>query len=622
MELESIHEPLDEYANRLKDEHSENTKAYFEDLVLKSGVDEEENKKTIALIEKYKKEIEQTSATLRKIRRLRTFFIFLILALGAFGYYVFTAWQSKEFLVGEILDLVIIGGAGALIITFLIIIFAKLNKRIKQNEKHNSKLKQSMDEEINIAWSQMRELNVLFDWGMPAELVEKTLKIIKMDPYFDSKRFDLLHNRYNLSDNSDINSSVLFVQSGEIVGNPFVICKSLKHYMGKKVYSGSLEVTWYEYKQNSDGSIEEVRHDQTLSASVEKPFPEYFNYSYLIYGNDAAPNLTFSRTSGNANSLSEKKLEKVVAKGEKQLKKKEEKSIKKGGDFTAMDDSAFEVLFNALNRNNEVEFRLLFTPLAQKQMVKILKDKTIGFGDDFDFYKNNKINLIAPNHLNKVDINTDPNRYMHYDLQKIRETFIKYNNEYFKSIYMAFAPILCIPLYQQNKPFEYIYKQEYNSNVSCWEHESIVNDFDQSKFKNAYSDTLNILKTRIVSKVDDMDLVEVKAHGYHGIDRVDYVSRKAGDGNVYQVPVEWVEYLPVEKSSFVAVKVADNVDRKTYINKTSQDNNLKDFILKRAGSSDNIQFRRRLVSYITKLNISNEDSKILNELFNKESESN
>ena len=66
-----------------------------------------------------------------------------------------------------------------------------------------------------------------------------------------------------------------------------------------------------------------------------------------------------------------------------------------------MGNSEFEVLFGATNRNNEVQFRLLFTPLAQKQLLGLMKDKEIAFGDDFNFIKRNKINIIIPDHLKK-----------------------------------------------------------------------------------------------------------------------------------------------------------------------------------------------------------------------------
>ena len=43
------------------------------------------------------------------------------------------------------------------------------------------------------------------------------------------------------------------------------------------------------------------------------------------------------------------------------------------------------------------------------------------------------------------------------------------------------------------------------------------------------------------------------ACGYRGEDRLDYVSVFGGDGEWHEVPVEWVEYLPVERTSPMTV---------------------------------------------------------------------
>ena len=52
--------------------------------------------------------------------------------------------------------------------------------------------------------------------------------------------------------------------------------------------------------------------------------------------------------------------------------------------FTEMGNAKFDALFGAVDRNNEVEFRVLFTPLAQKNMLDLLTDKN-HYGDDFYF---------------------------------------------------------------------------------------------------------------------------------------------------------------------------------------------------------------------------------------------
>ena len=79
-----------------------------------------------------------------------------------------------------------------------------------------------------------------------------------------------------------------------------------------------------------------------------------------------------------------------------------EKSIKSGKKaFNRLPNEEFEALFMALDRDNEVEFRLLFTPLAQKNMISILRAKNVGFGDDFIFKKRKELNYIKSMHMGK-----------------------------------------------------------------------------------------------------------------------------------------------------------------------------------------------------------------------------
>ena len=89
----------------------------------------------------------------------------------------------------------------------------------------------------------------------------------------------------------------------------------------------------------------------------------------MVYGNEAAPDLKFSRKPTHANELSEKQLEKKVKRGGKLLAKRSRRAIEEGRRFTEMASTEFEVLFGAADRNDEVQFRLLFTPLAQANML-------------------------------------------------------------------------------------------------------------------------------------------------------------------------------------------------------------------------------------------------------------
>ena len=77
--------------------------------------------------------------------------------------------------------------------------------------------------------------------------------------------------------------------------------------------------------------------------------------------------------------------------------------IKENRDFTSMSNTDFEVLFDALDRTDEVQFRTLFTPLAQTNMVSLIRSQT-GYGDDFVFVKANRMNFVATDHSQGRDI--------------------------------------------------------------------------------------------------------------------------------------------------------------------------------------------------------------------------
>ena len=150
--------------------------------------------------------------------------------------------------------------------------------------------------------------------------------------------------------------------------------------------------------------------------------------------------------------------------------------------YTIMSNRQFDALFQAIDRSDEVQFRLLFTPLAQQQMLNLLRDKTVGFGDNFVFIKDRMINLVRPAHLATTDITAAPSLFHNYDLAAAREFFNTYSNAYFRALYFALAPVLTIPLYQQPRSHADIYASVLGKTASFWEHEAIANFHGQHAF--------------------------------------------------------------------------------------------------------------------------------------------
>lgn len=592
---ELIDEPIDLYNNQLKEAHKNNVSKFFEDLVKKSGVKEEENVATVKEIRKKEASISDFDKKLKKQKNLRGFLIFLVvigfLAMIVFAY---SAYDNQFIRLDMWINILIAVACLLFAVGFILVIALVVNKKIKNFKTILAKLHEERNALEKVAWEQAAPLNSLYDWGMSAYLFTETIPIVKLDPYFDVKRFDYLCSKYGLIQQFDEYSSVEFVQSGEIVGNPFLVVRKLNHHMGEKTYHGELTITWTEYYHDSNGHLSTRTRTQVLHASVVKPYPEYAENSDLIYGNEAAPDLCFSRKPLGSHKLNEKELQRLIKERTKVIEATAKDAIKKQKSFTPLANTEFEALFNALNRDNETQYRLLFTPLAQVQLKKLLLDKSVGYGDDFYMQKAKMLNFVEPEHFSNFDFSANPGIYINYEINHSRQMFNNYNNNYFRSLYFGFAPLLCIPLYQMHKPHEFIYKDTYKYNVSFWEDEAMANYMDVSLLKHPESITHNILKTQVVDSRPGADLIDVTAHGYKGVNRVDYVSVHGDDGCWHDVPVPWVEYIPVWKKSQMVIKVKPDLTRKDYLGKT-KNQGWNNFL---QGAYSDLLFRRNMVAFI------------------------
>lgn len=563
LDNEYIYEPLLAYDKVLRQRHDENTKNFFEDLKQKSKVNIEENKQTNLELESLEVKIKNIESDVKKQNILKGFITILLIGFLVTALISLYKIFNDDFTVLKLL-LIIFGII--FFIVLLVVIIKVINPKIKNLEKTKAELNKQYQEKLQIAWSQMASLNRLFTYGMSQEIFRKTIPLIKLDKMFDSKRLDYMVTKFGLNDALDLDRSALYVQSGDINGNPFYLAKDLVHRIGQKTYTGTLVITWTTTSRDSNGRVVTRTHTQTLVAHVVKPCPLYSEDQYLVYANESAPDLIFSREDSDAENMDEKQIDKFVKKEKKSIDKKAKSDLKQGKQYTAMGNTEFEVLFGASNRNNEVQFRLLFTVLAQKQLLQLMKEKKIGFGDNFNFIKHKMINIIEPEHLKGVDLNIAPSYFHHYNFEVIKDKFITYNNNYFKYVYFAFAPVLSIPLYQQQKPHEYIYKDLYDSYVSFYEHEQVVNMMNENEFKHPLSKTRNILKTSVIKSGNNLDKIKVTAYGYDMIERIDFVPTLGGDGRMHQVPVRWYEYIPVSQDSEVDINVISEESKPTTYN--------------------------------------------------------
>ena len=554
MDANDLLEPISAFEN-IANLHKENTIKFFDELVKNSSINVEENLKTVKeyklLLDKYQFENKEN----KKMVTLKGFVIFLIIVFFVVFLILLLFSFSKEDV--DFIKLIVSALFLTLGITLILILNNKILKVIAKQKQKLKNLDNQLKKLKNLGYKQLNNLNNLYDWNMHTKIINKTVPLVKLDDNFNIERYQFMKDKFGLTDNNNIHSSTLFVQSGSILGNPFLIQENYIQDMKDVTYTGSIHISWYETRYINH-KAERVRRSETLYASISRPAPYYYKDTWIIYGNEAAPNLSFSRFPSKANSMDEKDIEKYVKSFDKELDKMVEKDINDAPSkqFTRLANTKFEALFHALNRDNEVEFRLLFTPLAQRNLID-LKTTKKPFGDDFIFYKKKKLNFIKTNHSQGKDFSGNPYQFVNFSYEDARTKFIDYNVEYFKNLFFDLAPLMSIPLYQQTKTHEYIYEKEYESNVSSYEHEVLANSFDKKLFKPDGSINEIILKTAFTNKENECDNVKVVAHSFKKVSRVENVPVHGGDGRIHSVPVHYYEYIPIEKESYIVVKNND-----------------------------------------------------------------
>ena len=557
---ESIFEPLEYYRDQAKNAHAESTAEYFESLVKKSGIDEEENRQTV---KKYKEKLKLIKSLQKKLTGNKTLrilaIIFAAILLIASFIVVLTASVPPVLV---LLPAILIG-AGAIFLSF------KLTaKRIKSLDRRIT------DEEL-IAYSlrkkaeaQMAPLNALFSDNDTFNLIEKTFPAVKFDSQFTFENLEDLKNNYGFNYIADQKSSVIDVVSGKLYKNPFLFERTFNESIGSHIYTGSMMISWVEYERDSNGRTIPRTRTEMLVATVTKPKPIYDVTTLLSYGSQVAPDLSFSRENKHFEDLSEKQIDRKLKKGEKSLKKKAEKALSKGKSFTEMSNTKFDVLFDATNRDNEQQFRLMFTPLAQQEMIDLIRSED-GFGDDFDFFKRRKINVIRSEHSQKWDMSTSAAKYFSYDVDEARKSFNEVNNNYFKSVYFDFAPLIAIPAYQEPPASSMQAPEHDDVSYTEYNYEAIANRIGRDKFAHPLSATEPILKTELIKRKDGFDTVAVTAYSYSTVPRTDFVPTFGQDRRMHTVPVPWLEYLPEQKTTLMTVKNIGLSERE-YLTRVSQ----------------------------------------------------
>ena len=596
-------EPISLYETRLKDAFHQNAMDRYDEMTKAAKTNVEANQ---AFCKIYYEETAIADALSKK----RGWFIFLLVFMiilaagmttaGIIMIYMGAAGTlSMGIGMGVGISITVVSLILILPIVFIGLKIARLTDEINEHRAKAEKAKQD-------AYNEMKSLLHSYEWNMAASLFTKTTPLIQLDATFDVDKYQFLHDKFGYSAYKGKDMSTVYVQSGAILGNPFVFEKNYVQYMADHTYTGTLTITWTEYVTDSDGKRRSVTRTQVLTAHYTAPEPAYYYDTWLIYGNEAAPHLSFSRYPTKVNDMSDRQIDRYVSKFDKKLDKMVEKSVNKGdGNFTRLHNEEFEALFNALDRDNNVEFNLLFTPLAQENMIKLLRDdNNVAFGDDFIFKKRKVLNYIKSKHMQGSDsLDRDPETLFHFDWVVAKEMFVDYCDKYLKDVFFDLAPLISIPLYQQHKTTEYIYDEKFKfaHNVTQEEVESAANSHPISLFKHPATRSVGvILKGEYLSsKKGQEDVCEITAHSFKGTDRIEYVPTLGGDGRMHNVPVPWVEYSPISKTTpFI---VSDTKKNKVEFESAFNGGEFKQMLDTFALKGDTL-YKKRIFSFVSKDN--------------------
>ncbi len=549
---EEIFEPLKEYNSIYKQKIEDAVINKIDELIKKSNVDPLENEQSVKEINKLEDEKRKLEKQNSKYRFFKGFIIFLCIAFVIGGIFC-TYWFSTK--INEKNSYIYLLIAILLLVFMILLLVLKSKKvtpKLKEICNNLQKCIKTLDEKKQSALTKLYPLFNLLDFFTPFEIINDTVPSIQFTKTFDYKEFKRMNLKYGFEEIEDKDTSTYHVIAGELASNPFIIDRMLNTKMFNKTYEGTKVIHWTTTSTDSKGRRVTHYHSQTLVATFVAPAPLYSFNTVVCYANDAAPNSNFTRGPVVTKPMSKKELEKLVKKGENEIQKIHEKALKDPKlNFTEMGNVEFDALFHAFDRDNDVEFRLLFTPLAQKNMLDLIKTP-IPYGDDFIFKKRKCLNYIISNHGQNADMHFDREDYANYDLKVSKQKFINYVKELFKSVYFDLAPIMAIPLYQQVKPKEYEYNDDnLDKHFPLYEIESLINSAKQEIFAHKDTSTQVILKASFVKKCEYADFIRVDAYSYKGEPRVAAVSVFGGDGRSHIVNVPWVEYFELVNTKYI-----------------------------------------------------------------------
>ena len=542
--LEPIISPLQYYLNDAKSRHAKNVRAYLDLAVQESKVDKEENAKTVQAYDSLQTEIHARQNDISKKKSARAWAIVgaILIAVCVVGVAAYCG-----------LPLPFVVALGILLCVAGIVVLVKTHKSHTSSLNALTQELQNLQNESNKVLQQAKKqtfpLCSLLTDKVALQLVSKTMPCFAFDDYLSQERFAELVQKYGFRDPVDTLSYTVDTLSGELYGSPFLYLQTCNHYIGTKTYTGSLHISWTTTSRDSQGKTITQHHSQTLYASLIRPYP-YFNlHTAMYYGNEAVPNVDFSRTYQHVEDKTDEQVARTVRKGERKIERLENTALKTGDDFMGVLNSEFDVLFGATNRTDDYEFREMFTPRAQESMLELLRYAD-GYGDDFTFSKSGTICTIVSEHMQRLPLSPVSALYHSHDLKKVEQSFIAENEEFFKSVYFDFAPLLLIPPYQQ----PLIPSKAVTQGAPSYHTRETIAWRLREELLPCDADTEGVYKTELLESENGVERIRVSVLAYRKEARRSYENVYGGDGRMHSVPIDWYEYIPTKSSAIIKLE--------------------------------------------------------------------
>ncbi len=538
-----ILDPLAYYRDELEPAHRTNVSAAFDALLARSGVSLSENRAAVTKLKALKAACEAAHERIDRLAGQNAITALLLLGCGlAVLLHLFLLVHDGSRLLPNGLFWGLLAaaiGAGLMWPLWLLPALQEARQRHAAfTERHRAQLKTLRE--------QVAPLHRLLDWNTVNDLLMRSVPELELDAYLPAERLREFLERFGGTGKLLEGKSVVALQTGTIAGNPFFIVRTKGVRMVERCYEGSRTVHWVESQRDSRGNRVMVHRSQTLYAQVYQKAPEFDQSTFLLYGHDAAPTLTFSRKPSEFSGEEKGFFQRLRMRQETKRLEDFSRNLDDEYGFTIMANREFETLFHSTDRSDESRFRLLFTPLAQQQMVRLLNDTEVGYGDDFTFIKKGKTNLILADHLKEATLGTGPERFAGYELDAVRRMFCQGIQEDLRHLWFALAPLLTIPLYREPAPRK---AEVPLSPPSDWEHELQANALGAKRFAHPTCITDCILHAETTDHYGAASEARIRAHGFAGKKRVEYVSVRAANGRCYDVPVPWIEYRAVHRDT-------------------------------------------------------------------------